>query len=297
MIINKYIAIAILASATLLGLTSCEDVIEVETGFETPQLVIDAWIDNRPQDQTILLSLSQDYFDSNLPTGIENASVVVRKEDFTYEFNHTEDGKYVWASEDGETLGTIGDEFELEVKYNESTFVSSTRINRVPEIDSIALIFEEASPIFEEGLYGEAYAIDFEGEGDSYWMKTWVNDTLLNKPFELNIIWDATFDPGSGLDGVTFIPPKRRTITPIDDDNSLIPFVSGDHIYVELHSISNEAFQFLAITFEQITNSENGIFTLPLANAPGNIVNRDNGESALGVFNVAAITSNERTVE
>ncbi len=297
MIRNKYIVLALFTGFIALGLTSCEDVIEVETGFETPQLVVDAWIDNRSQDQTITLSLSQDYFDSSLPSGIENASVVVRKDDFSYEFNHTEDGKYVWSPNDGESLGTVGDEFELEIRYNESTYVSNTKINRVPVIDSIALIFEEASPIFEEGLYGEAYAIDFVGEGDSYWMKTWVNDTLLNKPFELNIIWDATFDPGSGLDGVTFIPPKRRTITPIDDDNSLIPFVSGDHIYVELHSISNDAFQFLAITFEQITNSENGIFTLPLANAPGNVVNRDSGESVLGVFNVAAITTNERTVE
>lgn len=278
-------------------LSSCEDTVEIDTGFDTPQVVVDAWIDNRNQDQKIIITQTQDYFDNSVPAGITNAVVTVYKGFQEYQFIHTTNGEYVWSPNDTETLGLVGEDFNLQIVIDEKQYSSNTSIYRVPVIDSIGLLFEEESPIFEEGLYGEAYAIDFPGVGDTYWMKSFKNDTLLNKPLELNPIYDGTFEAGSGFDGVTFITPKRRAITPLDDDNRLIPFVTGDKIYVELHSISNEAFSFLSIAFQQITNSENTIFALPLANSKGNIYDDSTGDRILGVFNVAAVETKTRIVE
>lgn len=289
--------ISFLSLFTLAIFSSCEDIITVDTGFDTPQIVVDAWIDNQSREQTIVITQTQDYFNSALPTGLTDADVTVTKGTQVYNFIHTENGKYVWSSTTGDSLGVVGDEFVLNISLSDKTYQSTAAIHRVPPIDSIALLYEEESPIFKEGLYGEAYAVDFPGVGDTYWMKAIKNDTLLNRPLELNPIYDGTFEAGSGFDGATFITPKRRAITPLDEDGRLIPFVSGDKIEVELHSINNEAFNFLTVAFQQITNSQNTIFALPIANTKGNIRDLDTGERIIGVFNVAAISYKQRIVD
>lgn len=294
---KNIIKLSILSIISIIAMSSCEDIITVDTGFDTPQVVVDAWLDNQLKDQTIIITQTQDYFNNALPTGLTNAEVSVTKGDQVYMFNHTENGKYVWSPTDGETLGVVGDEFQLNISLDGKNYQSDAAIHRVPEIDSIALIYEEASSIFEKGLYGEAYAVDFPGIGDTYWMKATKNDTLLNRPLELNPIYDGTFEAGSGYDGATFITPKRRAITPIDEDGRLIPYVSGDKIEVELISINNQAFNFLSVAFQQITNSQNTIFALPIANSKGNIFDTETGERIIGVFNVGAVSYKQRIVE
>ena len=278
-------------------LTSCEDPIDVDNGFEAPTMVVDGWINTRNEAQTIRLTWSQDYFDAGEPDGIADAQVVVRNGNRILQFEHTADGAYVWTPNGDETIGSTGDIIDLGIEHNGELFVSQTAIRRVPAVDSIAMVFEEESLGIEEGYYGELYARDFVGEGDSYWIRAWKNDTLLNKPQELAIVWDATFDPGSGLDGVAFIRPLRLSINPLSDDAGFSPYQPGDHAYVEVHSISNEAFFFLQIAQEQMTNGDNTIFSLPIANARSNIINAETNEPVLGFFNVANISSAERWVE
>lgn len=284
------------ALAIIALMSSCEDVIEVDSGFEEPQIVIDAWINNQPEEQVITLTRTQDYFDASLPAGISDALVSVSVEGAIYPFQHTEDGRYVLPGDLG-PIGAVGDTFTLTVEADGQTYTSTTTMHRVPEIDSISITFEEANGPFEEGIYGQAYARDFVGVGDAYWMRAYKNDTLLNRPSEINLIWDATFDPGSGLDGVDFITPIRLGIMPSDDDGATITYQPGDEIYVELWSISPAAFRFMQLAIEQATNGDNGIFALPLANAQGNIVNAETQEPAIGVFNVAAVSTASKTVE
>ena len=66
---------------------------------------------------------------------------------------------------------------------------------------------------------------------------------------------------------------------------------------MDIWSISNEAFAFLNIARDQITNGDNGIFGIPVANSPSNIINFDTEEPILGIFNVAAVSSAEKVVE
>ena len=277
--------------------TSCEDVIVVDNGFQKPTIVVDAWVNTLNQVQTINVQWSQDYFDSSKPTGITDAEVAVRSGNNIYPFLHIENGRYEWTPSNGETLGQTGDVVELIISYSGQIIASQTEVRRVPPIDSISLVFEEEALGVEEGLYGELYARDFVGQGDSYWIRAFKNDSLLNRPQELTIIYDSTFDPGSGLDGLAFIRPLRLAINPLDEDGLFIPYEPGDHIYVELHSITNEAFLFLQVAQEQIVNGDNSIFSIPIANARGNIINTTTGEGVLGMFNVANISSAERSVE
>lgn len=274
---------------------SCEDPIDVDSGFEGPQIVVDGWITNEPETQVISITESQDFFDNRLPTGIENAIVTVTNGTQTHFFTHSVDGRYEWTPPAGEGIGVVGDELILGISIDETVLVSRTMINRVPEIDSISIFFEEEAFGADPGLFAEVYATDFPGKGDTYWVKSYRNDTLLNRPRELNIIFDATFDAGTDIDGTTFIRPLRFAVNALDDNGIPRDLNNGDRVRSEIYSISNEAFQFLQIVQEQTSNGDNTIFALPIANARSNIFDQ-NGNPALGIFNVAAKSSLEVTV-
>lgn len=283
----------ILAIISIFGLASCEDSITVDNGFEASQIVVDAWITSEAGEQIIEVTETQDYFDNRLPTGITNAKVNVTNGTEIFNFIHMDEGKYVWKSIiEGETIGNVGDEFTLKIELDNTTLTSTTRLNRVPEIDSISIFLEDDAFGAEEGYFAELYARDLPGKGDTYWVKSYRNDTLLNRPQELNIIYDATFDAGTDIDGTTFIRPLRFAVNAIDDDGRPRDLNLGDKIKCEIYSISNEAFRFLQIVREQTTNGDNSIFALPVANSRGNIRNGD-GDLVLGIFNVAAVSRKE----
>lgn len=293
------ILIPLLSLFLCLALTNCEDPIDVDSGFTTPQLVVEAWLTNEPEEQTIRLTLTQDFYDNRLPTGVEDAEVIVCRtgDQRCFPFVHRDSGRYVWTPQDGEVLGEVGDEFALGIERGGEQYVSLTSMRRVPPIDSISFQFEEQALGLDEGLYAQLYARDFPGPGDTYLIRTSFNDTLNQRPQELNLVYDATFDAGSDADGFTFIFPIRFRINRLDDDGSPIPLEVGDSVAVDIWSISQPAFAFLAIAAEQIQNGDNGIFGVPVANAPGNVAKVDSDERVLGIFNVAAVSSAARIVE
>lgn len=292
-LLHKITAVLLLA-ATLM---SCEDPIDVDTGFENGEIVVDAWITNESTPQTIKLLLSQDYFDNRLPTPITDGTVTISSTGADYIFAHQGEGAYTWTPTAGETLGSVGDTFQLTVAAGGLSYTASTTIYDAPEIDSISIYLEDEAFGADEGLFAEVYARDLPGQGDTYWVKAYRNDTLLNKPQEINIVYDATFDAGSDIDGTYFIRPLRFAINALDDDGLPRALNVGDKVGVEIHSISNAGFRFMQTVQEQTTNGDNGIFALPVANALGNITNTADGRRALGFFNIATVTSRERVVE
>ena len=279
---------------------ACEDTVTLSTDFETPQLVVDAWITNSPEAQTIRLTETQDYYANRLPTPVTDAEVIVCRtapDNRCFTFTHAGDGNYVWEPSPGDSLGGVGAEFVLGVERNGRRYGSRTSIRRVPAIDSIAVRLEEEQLGLDEGLYAQLYARDFVGIGDAYLIRTTINDTLLNRPNELALVYDATFDAGSSTDGIVFIFPIRFSINKTDDDGGLVPLQSGDSIRVDLWSLSPEAFLYLSVARDQIQNGDNGIFQIPIANAPGNVLAEDAEEPVLGAFNVAAVSRASRGVE
>ena len=275
--------------------SACEDVIEVDPGFESSSFVVDAWINNMDTAQVIRLTQSQNYFQSSRAEGVSGASVVVTRDDGTdLIFTDQGDGQYVYDT--GLPIGDFGDVFTLEIQVNEKIYSATSTMNPVPEIDSISIEDRVDELGFDDGKYASLFVRDLEGFGSTYWAKTWKNDTLLNKPQELALIYDAAFDAGTDLDGTYWIAPLREFINPIPDDdddtNSFqVPYVSGDRIYCEVHAINNNSFEFLQTAFEQITNGDNGIFTIPVANTRSNVRSSDAEETVLGMFDVAAVST------
>ncbi len=278
-------------------LFSCEDVVELDLDGEGGDVVIDAWINNKSETQGIRLTLSQSFFNSNTII-VRDAVVLVNNETRgeTYEFINADTAStYTFTPEAGSNIGDVGDIMSLSIEHSRGRFEAQTTINRVPPLDSIQQEFRDDELFSDDGIYTQFFARDPVGQGDAYWIQTYRNDVFLNNASQLNIAFDAGFDAGSRVDGLIFIPPIREFTNIINEDGIPAPWDVGDEIRVEIHSISVEAFNFLEIARDQILNGDNGIFTLPQANTRSNII-RNNGQEALGFFNVAAVSSLSDTI-
>lgn len=289
----KYIFIIVLSV-----FMACEDPIDVTLNDADPQLVVDAWIDNQSTQLDIRLSTSLPYFTSEITPGVANATVnITRGDGQLFDFVHMGNGVYRHTLDQGETIGQVGDNFTLDIQYEGDNYTATAELNRVPQIDSITQEFRDDEVFLDDGIYCQFYGRDFDGLGDTYWIKTFKNGEYLNHPFEINIAYDAGFDSGGEVDGLVFIYPIRDLINMVDEDGIPIPYNVGDEIKVEIHSISNDAFAFLEIMRDQLLNSYNTIFAEPLANTQGNIINETGDVEALGMFNISAVSSSEYVIQ
>lgn len=295
-----------------LGLTflwSCEDVIQVELPETDPVVVVDAWINDKPEAQTIKVLKTIPYFDNSFLPGLNDAIVKIQDitDGLTYDFERgEEEGTYIWEPNASQTtFGKIGNEYRLSVQLGNAIYESVTKMNRVPAIDSINFRFEEGNSFFPDSYFAGVYATDPVGSGDTYWIKTWKNGKYLNKPEEILIAYDAGGSAGAVVDGIVFIQPIRDGINPFDqdaDDNFLPPYEPGDSVFVEIHSISNEAHMFLSEVIVQ-TNRPGGfaeLFAQPLANVPSNVFLTNESLDAtksIGYFNVSAVSSLGRLLD
>ena len=287
----------LLSLLVVVALTSCEDVIDFETETGPPQLVVDGWITNEPGSQTINLSWSSGYFDNGTPKPYLGAAVTVTDNFGTiYEFKDVAgDGKYIWQATANDTLGHIGRSYKLQVKNGNDVFTAMNEIKRVPTVDSI--VYQNETLPFEpdkgpkKGYIASFYARDFVGEGDTYWIKPVIRGkAVVEKPTSISIAYDAAFSAGAPSDGLIFILPLRQAIT----TDSL--YSAGASVGVELHSITNEAFEFLKQMREQAANG--GLFAVPIQNLKSNVVNSNaSGDKALGYFGASAVSRMETTID
>jgi len=304
-IILKYI-LFLLGAITL---WSCEDVIQVDLPKSEPVVVVDAWLNDKPEVQKIEVLKTIPYFENSYLPGLSNA--IVRVEDLSdnvaYTFEQAdEEGVYLWEPTASQpAFGKVGNNYRLSIQIGSDIYESFSSMNRVPEIDSISFRFEEGNSFFPDSYFAGFYATDPVGPGDAYWIKAWKNGMYLNQPSEINISYDAGGSPGAIVDGIVFIQPIRDGINPFDEDENdefLPPYEPGDSVYVELHSINYDSYTFLNEVAIQ-TNRPGGfaeLFAQPLANVSSNInaVNESSGTTkVIGFFNISAVSSLGRKLD
>jgi hypothetical protein len=284
----------------IVSLWSCETPINPDLEEADPILVVDAWINGKPGNQVIVLMKTQPYFDNTLPPIVSGAIVSVTDNTgavFPFVEDVNKKGSYVWRPTANESFGTIGNSYKLTVQSEGEVYEALSKMGRVPPIDSIVFRKNEPTDFNPDFYQAQFYATDPAGKGDTYWIRAIKNGVLLNKPTDINIAFDAGFSGGSNnSDGITFLPPLRLGINPVDTDSAdqaLSPYVPGDSLYVEIHSITLAAFNYLQEVNIQ-TNRPGGfaeLFARPIANVPTNIMNvNKNGKKAIGFFNVAAVS-------
>lgn len=302
MLINKNTSrslLALLLGAFLITSIGCEDEIDIELQTGEKQLVVDAWLNDLNQDQIITLTYSQALGETTVPETIDDASIVLIEGDVLYPVEFIGQGQYKIMNDNFVNLGST---YTLDIKLaNGNTYASTTQVYPSPVIDSIVPEFREDEVFGPDGYYAQFYARDLPGFGNTYWIKAFKNDNFLNDPFEINLAYDAAFDAGGMVDNFVFITPIRELINPVpseeDTENEVAPYALGDKIRVEIHSISNEAFEFMEVARDQLQNGSNGIFASPITNTVGNVTSNDTDEIVLGVFNIAQVTSMEVEVK
>ncbi|UZR97231.1 DUF4249 family protein [Chondrinema litorale] len=281
-----------------LVLIACDDEITVDTGSSTPILNIDAWVNDKSGEQYIYLTTTQDYFDDELPPVVSGAEVTITDSEqntFTFtEDTDSDEGAYVWVP-DSTTSNLVveGRTYTLSVIVDGEEFTSTSTAGRVPQVDSISIYLEVKEGRMKDEYIAEFWAVDPVGTGDTYWIKTYKNGTLLTKPSELNIAYDASKNSG-GLDGVTFISNVREGINANETDDDgfrASPLTFLDSIYVEINSLTEASFSYMSEVITQ-TNKDGGISELltatALANVSCNIYSTaENGSEIVGFFNVS----------
>lgn len=293
---------SILFFASIGAFVACEEQIFPELEDAEPVLVIDAWITNSNQPQVIRISRSQPYFETVLPPAVTGATVTIN-DNLGNVFTFTEGttvGEYVWTPSGNVGFGSIGNSYELTVTINGETFLANARMNDVPLVDSITFNKQEGTQFFDDLYLAEFWGTDLLPVGDAYWIKTYKNGQLLNKPSEISLAYDAAFSRGADYSGERFITPIRTSVNPFDEDADgtiLSPYSVGDSLYVEINSLSQEAFDFL--TEVQLQTDRPGgfgeLFATPIANVPTNLRNlNSNGTKVVGFFNVAAVAGKGR---
>jgi predicted RecA/RadA family phage recombinase len=287
----------ILSIGVILCLTSCEDVITLDVKDGVEQLVVDGWLTNKYEDQVIKLTYSQAYFDNSAPKPVLGAEVIVFEADSTaHTFQDIKgNGIYILPKEEAGFLKE-GGQYALFIGLEGEQFAAISKFNRVPPIDSVAyeyFDFPFSSPdsnTVTSGFLAQFYGRDPLGEGDTYWIRTTKNDTLINNPTQISLAYDAGFSPGSKSDGLLFIQPIRQSI-----NDGL--YRHNDKISVDLWSITPDAYLYLLQVRQESGNG--GIFATPPANIPTNIFNLNDKspKKALGFFGISAVSTFSTTVD
>jgi len=281
---------------SLIILISCEEIIYPDLESNNPILVVDAWLNNQNQSQTIILSSSQDYLDSTSTKFIAGAEVYITNDKGEkFDFTEKDKGRYTWNPDSNfSSLGDIDTKFFLNISYNGKVITGSSTLNRTSIIDSINFVKGEFP---ENSYYAEFWSNEKEGIGDAYWIKSFKNGIKQVRSQDIITCIDAgASSEGAIIDGIPFIPPIRRAVTKFERDEITdefkSPFEYGDSLYVEIHSIPYEAFDFLNKVSIQI-DRQGGfgeLFAVSLANSPTNLtVENDSNFPVVGFFCVSAI--------
>jgi len=291
----KKIFVIISVAFASFSLFSCEDVVDLEVQEGVSQLAVDALVTNKAESQTIKLTLSQAYFDNTPVKPALGATVTVFDEDsVAHEFvDIKSNGNYVYDATQ-KPLNKIGKQYALYIKYQGEEYVSLSKLNRVPKIDSIDYKVERF-PIKpdngpQDGFQPQFYANDFEGEGDCYWIKSAKNNKYFSKSTQISVSYDGGFSAGSKTDGLLFILPIRQSL-----GGEL--YSDKDTLTVDVYSVTKEQFYYLQIV--QQVSSNGGLFATPLSNLPTNIINYNSQSTkkAIGFFGISAVSSAQAIID
>ncbi len=282
--------------AAIILFSSCEDVVQINVKEGKKQLVVDAWLTNETREQKIVLNYSQPYFQNTDPIPVLGAEVMVISDNnkTIASTDENNDGRYTYKPRSVDYLGS-GNLIKLSIEAGNEQYESYSSLKRVPEIDSVsyeAFTFPvnvtNGGP--KNGFLAEFYAKDIPGEGDTYLIRSYKNDSLRFKPSNITLAYDAGFSPGSKTDGLMFILPIRQSINPV-------LFSDGDKLKVEILSIPLEAYYFVLQLRQESQNG--GIFATPSSNIPTNIFNLNpkSENTALGAFIVSRVSSYETYID
>jgi len=257
----KYLTIALLG---LLSLTSCEDVIELDLDSSEPVTIIEATIDATTQTATVLLTESNSFYDSNEPTTLSGASILLIDDNgLNYSLEETELGVYQMDNIDLSNTKS----FALSIDSNGELYEASAEVPSQVALDSIIVTSGGGPPLGGNG--SEMVIAQFEDAPDVknyYRIKTYENDSLLVGTYTL--IDDEFRGDGEVTSvGVRALFEVENTVT------------------LELLSTSKDYYDYFSQLSSQ--SGDGGNSTTPF-NPKGNFTN--NGLGYFGIYHTSSLS-------
>jgi hypothetical protein len=242
---------------TVVLVSSCTEVIDVDVPENTEKLVVEAIVTIETDSSYVRLTKSVGYFDNKPTPLVTDAVVTINGTNFIHQGN----GIY---RPNSPYTGIAGTYYNLLITHNGKQYTSGTMLEPMFQIDTIIPVYREAEGFLEEGYTVKYVGIDnrlptkytyvrfgvkgFDSINDFYEDFRVLFDNAnskLNEPFEFEI-------------------PFQR-LQP--EDTSLLIF----------RSIDEPVFRY----FQALGNRQGGgPFSTPPANLPSNI----RGENVLGLF-------------
>jgi len=279
-------------AAILFILTSCEDVIQIKLDEGSKLYVIDAFVNDLRQTQTIRVISNDTYFSNREAPPVPGANVMLTdlSTNTQYNFTYSGNGNYTYTLNAGDTISKNDHQYKLEVTIDGNTYTSLATQKRAAVIDSIAAYTSEGfgppAPPTQAVTYNcFLFARDIaDNNPDYYWVKTFRNDTLFTAPADLNVCIDGT----GGI--VKDAPQDTIDFTPPSTFLGFKQYRKNNTCKVEIHSVSRETYFFFIQAYYQINNS--GLFATTPENVKTNIVSPADAKiKAIGRFNMASVAT------
>ncbi len=272
-------------------LSSCEDVVQVKLDEGSKLYVIDAFVDNLRDKQTIRVTTNDSYFSNRVAPPVANASVVLKDltDNKQFVFSYQGDGNYVYdVVANGDTMAKLNHQYELNVTIDGNLYTALTTQKRTARIDSIGREYFDGNngfgPPSDPYYFCTLYAKDkVDANTDYYRIKTYRNDTLFSGSGDINVCIDGTGGAvtNAELDSTYFTAPATFL--------GFKQYYKGNTCKVQVHSISKETYFFFVQAQAQINNG--GLFATTPENVKTNISTPKGGTKAVGWFNMASVAT------
>ncbi|MBU2949696.1 DUF4249 domain-containing protein [Tamlana agarivorans] len=269
---KKYIYLSFICVVNLL--VSCTDVIDVEVPTADPRLVIEASLDwekgTLGNNQTIKLSKTSPYFDTNSSNPVTNAMVSVTRlsDNRVFNFANNNDGTYTTTSFEA----VFNETYQLDVLYENEVYTATEMLLPTTEITKITQskdggILPDAIEVnvFFDDPDNETnfYIIRFQNQGDLFPEFRDLSDELLNGN-EIRVFYEKRGDDEN------------------DKDNELKP---GDVVDINLFNVSERYYKYMQLLNSQL-GSGNPFSPTPVE-LRGNCINATNADNyPYGYFRV-----------
>jgi hypothetical protein len=256
----------IAAILSLLILTACEDVIEIDLDNIEPILVIEAVITDQTIQQTVKLSKTGNYFEPGIYPAISSANVIL-SDNLGKSENLSEVNPGIYQTT--HLLGTAGVVYNLSVEVEDMEYTAVSEMPVRVNIETLSTEFFEATPRFDEGYFVICHFTDPAGTSNYYRFKTYENGVLLNSSSDFILRDDKIFDGNT-----VQIPLAIKT------------FQINDTVTVELLSLNRDTYDYYNTLIEGSSGPDGMMSSSTPANPVSNISN-----GAMGYFGVYTISS------
>jgi hypothetical protein len=250
----------LLLLAVVVGLVGCEVPINVDFPTTPPRLVVEGYITNLPEPQSVRISRSTNFDVPNSAIPAVSGARVIIWDDHGQRDTLREVEPGLYQTEN--IVGISHRTYYLQVEVDGYTIEGQSTLPDVVELQALFLQDTVRPPTFERSLYVTTFGRDPDTLGNYYRQRYFTNDSLhRDGPLDFLIVEDKF------INGQNIVFPYGYITRP------------GDSITVELMSLTRDGFQFYSsLQAQAVTGS-------PLAPPPGNIfTNLRGAPGVLGIF-------------